>query len=190
MIQKTSELSALQLHHGPPETLEGRQEREKRVYSLLDRLCIEYERVDHPAAATMEACEAVDEVLNVRICKNLFLCNRQETQFFLLVMPADKPFHTKDFSKQVNSSRLSFAKAEHMIQFLDLYPGSASVLGLMNDAAHHVHLAIDEDVLKEKMFACHPCVNTSSLRFKTDDLIHIILPSLHITPSFVTLPSD
>ena len=178
----------MELLKGRPENEEGRLPREIRTYDFLDSLGIEYFRTDHEAASTMEACNEIDAILGVVICKNLFLCNRQQTVFHLLIMPDDKPFHTKDFSKQVGSSRLSFAKEEDMIRLLDLHPGSVSVMGLMNDSSHAVHLSIDEDVLKQTMFGCHPCVNTSSIRFATDDLINVILPAMHVTPQFVTLP--
>ena len=125
--------------------------------------------------------------LDVHICKNLFLCNRQKTNFYLLVMPGDKPFKTKELSKQMGISRLSFADESFMEQFLDIHPGSVSVLGLMNDKEHRVSLAIDEDVLKEEMFGCHPCENTSSIRFRTKDLTEKILPALDITPAIVHL---
>jgi Ala-tRNA(Pro) deacylase len=135
----------------------------------------------------MEVCADVDAILNVHICKNLFLCNRQKTNFYLLVMPGDKPFKTKELSKQMGISRLSFADESFMEQFLDIHPGSVSVLGLMNDKENRVNLVIDEDVLKEEMFGCHPCENTSSIRFKTRDLMEKILPALNITPTIVHL---
>ena len=135
----------------------------------------------------MEACEKIDAVLNVRICKNLFLCNRQKTKFYLLVMPGDKPFKTKELSGQMGISRLSFADESFMTELLDLYPGSVSVLGLMNDKEHRVQLVMDEDVLKEKYFGCHPCVNTSSLRFKTKDLVDKVIPALGAEPITVHL---
>ena len=135
----------------------------------------------------MEICADVDAVLQVHICKNLFLCNRQQTNFYLLVMPGDKPFKTKELSKQMGVSRLSFANEEYMAQFLDLHPGSVSVLGLMNDKEHRVQLVIDEDVLKEEFFGCHPCENTSSIRFATRDLTGVILPALKMQPIIVHL---
>ena len=173
----------MELLHGSPADMSGRSEREIRTYEFLDRLGIEYDRTDHPdqPATTMEVCERVDAVLNVHICKNLFLCNRQKTKFYLLIMPGDKPFRTKELSKQLNISRLSFAEETCMEQLLDIRPGSVSVLGLMNDKDHRVSLVIDEDVLKEEMFGCHPCENTSSVRFSTEDLLKIILPALSVT---------
>ena len=160
--------------------MSGREEREIKAYELLDRLEISFERTDHPdePATSMEVCAEIDAVLDVRICKNLFLCNRQKTSFYLLIMPGDKPFKTKELSKQLGISRLSFADEEHMREYLDLLPGSVSVLGLMNDKDQKVRLVFDEEVLQEEMFGCHPCMNTSSIRFRTKDLIEKILPAL------------
>ncbi len=182
----------MELLKGSPENRENRQEREVRGYDFLDKLGIEYERTDHPdePATTMEACAKIDAVLNVRICKNLFLCNRQKTNFYLLIMPGDKPFKTKELSKQMGISRLSFADEGFMKELLDLYPGSVSVLGLMNDKEKRVQLVIDEDVLKEEYFGCHPCVNTSSLRFKTEDLTDKVIPALNARPVTVQLTGE
>ncbi len=175
------------LEKGRPASVEGRLDKEIRVYDFLDRLGVDYERVDHPALMTMEACEAVDKVLDTRICKNLFLCNAQRTQFYLLLMPGDKKFKTAVLSKQIGSARLSFAEPEYMLEMLDITPGSVSVMGLMNDKNRRVRLLIDEDVLKEPVFACHPCINTSSLRFATRELTEKILPALGETVTTVAL---
>lgn len=182
----------MELFKGSPENTEGRQDREVRVYDFLDKLGIEYERTDHPdePATTMEACEKIDAILNVRICKNLFLCNRQKTMFYLLIMPGDKPFKTKELSKQMGISRLSFADETFMKELLDVYPGSVSVLGLMNDKERVVQLVVDEDVLGEEYFGCHPCVNTSSLRLKTKDLVEKIIPALKAEPTIVRLVGE
>ena len=138
----------------------------------------------------MEVCAKVDAILDVHICKNLFLCNRQETDFYLLVMPGDKPFKTKEISHQLGISRLSFAKECYMEQYLDLHPGSVSALGLINDKDHRVTLLLDEDIQKEEMFGCHPCMNTSSIRFQTRDLFEKILPALHVQPVLVKLGTE
>ena len=179
----------MELFHGSPADMSTRQEREKRSYALLDKLGIEFDRTDHPdaPATTMEVCAEVDAVLNVRICKNLFLCNRQRTKFYLVIMPGDKPFKTKELSGQMGISRLSFGDESTMEKLLDLHPGSVSVLGLMNDRENQVQLVIDEDVLKEEYFGCHPCENTSSIRFKTVDLKDKLLPALRHEPVLVTL---
>ncbi len=151
-------------------------ERAKKAFALLDRLGVPYRRVEHPAAETMEVCAAISDALDARICKNLFLCNRQQTQFYLLAMPEDKPFYTKDLSRQIGSSRLSFAPPEKMEELLGCSPGSCSVLGLANDTERRVHLIFDRDVLEAERFACHPCDNTGSLAIATRDLIEKLLP--------------
>ncbi len=169
----------MELLDGRPESMDGRLPREVRTYDLLDSLGIEYKRTDHERTDTMEACNAVDEVLGVVICKNLFLCNRQKTAFYLLMMPGDKKFKTKELSAQINSARLSFAQPEDMLKYLDIEPGSVSIMGLMNDKDHVVQLLIDEDVLKEEYLGCHPCVNTSSLKMRVDDVIKKFLPAVN-----------
>ena len=153
----------------------NRLEKEMRVYELLEKLNIPYERVDHEEAMNMEACEEIDKALGVTMCKNLFLCNRQKTDFYLLLMPGEKKFLTKDFSKQLGVSRLSFADGEFMEKYLDITPGSVSVLGLMNDTEHEVHLSIDKDLLADEYIGCHPCINTSSLKFKMNDILEKFL---------------
>ena len=151
--------------------------KEERCYDFLDSLGIEYTRVDHTAADTMEMCAEAKKVLGVGICKNLFLCPRNKSQFYLLVMPGDKPFKTKELSAQIGSSRLSFAGEEDMAEFLDITPGSVSILGLMNDKENRVKLLVDKDLLEDEQFGCHPCINTSSLKFKTTDVFEKILPA-------------
>ena len=180
----------MELQNGRPENVNDRLDKEIRVYDFLDKLSVTYQRVDHEAAMTMEACEEIDRTLgdDTAICKNLFLCNRQETNFYLLLMPGDKPFKTKDLSAQIGSARLSFAKPEYMEKYLDITPGSVSVLGLMNDHEKKVQLLIDEDVLKDPYFGCHPCINTSSLKFTTKDFIEKIIPALEHEPIIVNLP--
>ena len=177
----------MKLQNGRPADTTGRLEKELRCYDLLDRLGVPYERVDHAPAMTMEVCQEIDRVLNAVICKNLFLCNRQETAFYLLMIPDTKVFHTKDLSAQIGAARLSFAKPEYMEKFLDITPGSVSVLGLMNDHDHNVTLLVDSDIAKSEYFGCHPCVNTSSLRIKTADLFGKILPAVGHEPTIVAL---
>lgn len=177
----------LVLLKGRPECDAGRLKKEIRCYDLLDRLGVEYFRIDHEAAETMEICEQIDKTLGALICKNLFLCNRQQTAFYLLMIPGNKVFKTKDLSKQIGSTRLSFAGAEHMEQYLDITPGSVSILGLMNDPENHVQLLVDEDVLKGEYVGCHPCINTSSLRLKSEDLFGPVLDAMGHTMRVVKL---
>lgn len=167
----------MELIKGRPEDEAGRLPREIRTYDYLDSLGIEYFRTDHEPADNMEACNKIDAILGVIICKNLFLCNRQKTDFYLLMMPGDKKFKTKELSAQINSSRLSFAEPEDMLKYLDIEPGAVSIMGLMNDHDHGVRLLIDEDVLAGENIGCHPCVCTSSLKMSTKDVIEKFLPS-------------
>lgn len=166
------------LEKGRPANCAGRLEKEIRCYDLLDGLGVDYWRVDHYAANTIEVCAAIDEVLGATICKNLFLCNRQKTAFYLLMIPGNKVFKTKDLSHQIGSSRLSFAGAEDMEKYLDITPGSVSVLGLMNDKDKQVQLLVDEEILGDEWLGCHPCINTSSLRIKTADVFGPVLKAM------------
>ena len=184
----------LEVFKGRPSDIGQRLERETRVYDLLDTLGVRYERVDHEPAMTMEVCAQIDEAFGrVRgaeaasiedreshpvICKNLFLCNRQKTRYYLLMMPGDKKFLTKDLSAQINSARLSFAGDEDMLAFLDVTPGSVSVMGLMNDKENRVQLLVDKDVLAAEYVGCHPCINTSSIRLKTADVFGAFLQAV------------
>lgn len=178
----------MQLSSGRPADLSNRLNKEVRVYDLLDKLGIEYKRVDHPTAETMEACLEIEKVLGVEICKNLFLRNRQKTEFYLLMMPGSKPFKTKDITKQLGCARLSFAEAEFMEEFLDITPGSVSVLGLMNDKENRVRLIIDKDIMSGEYIGCHPCINTSSLAIKTEDILNKFLPAVGHTATIVEMP--
>lgn len=166
------------LQQGRPADCSQRLPKEIRVYDLLDNLGISYERVDHEAAMTMEACAEIDKVMQAAMCKNLLLCNRQCTDFYMLMLPGDKLFKTKELSSQIGSSRLSFAGGKYMEQFLDITPGSLSGLGLMNDKENKVQLLIDEALLTSEYIGCHPCVNTSSLKLKTRDLLDTIIPAM------------
>lgn len=175
------------LYTGRP--TETRTPREERCYDLLDRLAIPYWRADHDHADTIEACLAVEAVLGCRICKNLFLCNRQKTDFYLLLMPGDKPFRTAILSKEIGSSRLSFGEADSMEALLGLAPGSVSVLGLMNDREKRVSLLIDRDLTGEEFLGCHPCLNSSTLKIAMTDVLRTLLPALGHEPRFVDLPT-
>ncbi|WP_343209870.1 prolyl-tRNA synthetase associated domain-containing protein [Anaerolentibacter hominis] len=175
------------LYTTKPDNGDQRLSKEMSTYKLLEELEIDFIRVDHGAAGTIEDCLEVEKLLGTDICKNLFLCNRQETKFYLLMMPGEKPFKTKELSGQIGSSRLSFAKAEYMEQFLHITPGSVSVMGLMNDKENKVQLLIDQDILRQEYIGCHPCVNTSSMKLKTKDIVEKFLPAVHHSPILVEL---
>lgn len=175
------------VHNGRPTNPEGRLARELAVYDLLDSLSVPYLRLDHEALYTIEACHEADALLGVAMCKNLFLCNQSRTAFYLLLMPGEKRFRTKEFSRLIGSSRLSFAPEEAMESLLGLTPGSVTPLGLMNDTEKRVSLYLDADLLTEQYLGCHPCINTSSLRIATKDLLEVILPALGREYGVVTL---
>ena len=176
----------IKLYKGRSE--DKRIEKEERCYELLDSLGIEFYRADHDFADTIEACHGVEKVLGCEICKNLLLTNRQMTDVYLLLMPGDKPFKTKLLSKQIGSARLSFASAQQMLEHLDITPGSVSVLGLMNDKENKVRLLIDRDLLKQEYIGCHPCINSSTLKIRTGDILNKLLPAMGHEASFVDLP--
>ncbi|MCI5898798.1 MAG: prolyl-tRNA synthetase associated domain-containing protein [Firmicutes bacterium] len=175
------------IYHGRPDNAADRLPKEMAVYDLLETLAVPYSRVDHEITPTVEACAEIEKILGIGICKNLFLCNRQKTDFYLLMMPGEKVFKTKDLSHQLGCARLSFADSSFMEEYLDITPGSVSVLGLMNDRENHVRLLIDRDLLKEEYLGCHPCINTSSLKIRTADILEKILPAVHHEYTLVDL---
>lgn len=170
--------------------VDSRLMKEMAAYDLLEKLNIPYRRIDHDVTASIEDCHDVDKLLGITICKNLFLCNSQKTDFYLLMMSGDKKFRTKELSGQIQSSRLSFAPAEYMEKYLDITPGSVSIMGLMNDTDRKVKLLIDEDVIKEEYLGCHPCINTSSLKIRTKDIIDKFLPYTGHVPKYVQLTGE
>ena len=175
-----------EVYTGPP--AESRDPNEMAVYAFLDQLGIAYLRCDHDYANTMEDCKAVEAVLGVPICKNLLLTNRQQTQFYLLLMPGDKPFKTKDLTAQLGSARLSFAAAGHMERLLGAQPGSASVFELMHDREGLVRLLVDRELEEAPWFGGHPCFSTSTLKISRADLFDKFLPAVRHTPTWVELP--
>ncbi len=176
-----------QVYYGRPVDTEDRLDKEIAVYDLLDELQMEYARVDHEVLMTVEDCKGVDRLLGIEICKNLFLCNSQKTKFYLLMMPGKKKFDTKTVSKQIGSSRLSFGKPEYMKELLNLTPGSVSILGLMNDNQRKVQLLMDREILESEFLGCHPCINTSSIKLKTKEVLKKFLPAVNHEPIVVDL---
>ncbi len=160
---------------------------ELAVYDRLEELALPYERVDHDHADTIEACHLVEAVLGCQICKNLFLCNRQQTEFYLLMMPGDKPFKTKFLSAQLDCARLSFADGGHMEQYLQTIPGSVSALELLFDTDHKVQLVIDRDLMGDAFISGHPGISTSTLQLRREDLLRFVESTGH-PPVYVDLP--
>ncbi len=169
----------IKLYKGRPTDTDGRLEKEIKVYDLLDRTGIDYWRTDHEAVNTIDEGRDIDAVLDAEICKNLFLCNRQKTNFYLLMMPGDKKLDTKQLSHQLGVARLTFADAENMLKYLDITPGSVSVMGLMNDTENKVQLIVDRSIFESEFVGCHPCINTTSLKLRTSDLFNIVLPLMN-----------
>ena len=153
-------------------------EKEMQSYIFLEENGVEYIRAEHDEASTIELCEEIEKVIDAKICKNLLLCNRQQTKFYMLLIPGDMVFKTKYLSAQINSARLSFAGGEQMEKLLNVSPGSLTVLALMFDKNKEVELLIEKNIFKEEYFGCHPCVNTASVRFLTSDLKEKVLPAL------------
>ena len=167
-------------------------QKEMQSYLFLEENGVEYVRAEHDEAATIELCEGVEKVIGAKICKNLLLCNRQQTKFYMLLIPGNMPFKTKYLSAQINSSRLSFASGEKMEELLNVSPGSLTVLSLMFDREENVELLIEKNVFNDGYFACHPCVNTATVKFKTEDLKGKVLPALNRNYTVVDLecPED
>ncbi len=175
---------------GRPVTKERRLAKEVRTYDLLDKLKIPFKRIDHEVAMTIADCDEIDHLFGCKIYKNLFLRNSKGDEYYMVVMPGNKKFRTAILSKQLGTTRLSFADEKYMEDFLDLTPGSVTVMGLMNDHDNKVKLVIDKELLNEKYFACHPCINTSSIRMLTSDVIDVFLPAVHHEPVFVDLGDE
>jgi len=187
-VKQEVNMNISELYSGAPENTADRLPKEQRVYELLASLGMEFYRIDHEHADTIEQCHEIEKTLGAEICKNLFLTNRQQTDFYLLLMPGDKPFKTKLLSKQIGSARLSFASPEHMEKHLDITPGSVSVLGLMNDKENAVRLLIDSDLLRDEYIGCHPCINSSTLKLRTSDVLEKLLPAVQHGYTAVELP--
>lgn len=165
------------LKSGAPKDISGREEREKRTYEFLEKLDISYVRADHDAAFTIADCDGIDEKMGTKMCKNLFLCNSQKTKFYLVMLPGEKKFSSKDFAHKMGIARVSFAPEEYMAEYLDILPGAVSVMGLMNDKDGNVTLVMDKSVADGEYIGCHPCVNTSSLKIRTADIFEKFLPA-------------
>ena len=183
-------MEQLVLYEGRPADCTGRLEKEVRTYDFLDKLGIHYWRTDHAwmKADTMEDCHVIDACLNAAVCKNLFLCNRQKTNFYLLMMPGNKPFKTKELSHQLGIARLSFASPEDMEQYLDCTPGSSSIMGLMNDPENHVQLLLDKDVKAGEFIGCHPCITGDTKVYAKWEKNAPVLPDtyeLNVSGAFV-----
>lgn len=163
----------------------GRSVRENEAFALLDSLGIKYERVEHEAAMTIDACADIDRTLDTPLCKNLFLTNSAKTDWFLLLLPGEKPFRTRVVADQIGSTRLSFGSEDKMLEYLNLTPGSVTIMGLMYDKERKVRLLIDRELCKNEFLCFHPCINTGSVKAKTADMFGKFLEYTHHEPTFI-----
>ena len=183
--------SQVKIYDGrPTEDDENRTMAETAVYDFLDSAGVAYTTLCHPAAFTMEECEAVRKAIGAPVFKNLFLTNKQQTLYFLLMIPADKPFKTNYLSSQLGCARLSFASSEAMSELLHIAPGAVSPLGLIHDKECRVRLIVDRDLSATERYACHPCVNTASVALSLTDLLEKVVPATGHTVTWVNLPDE
>ena len=164
-----------------------RGELETKVYETLKKLNIPFERVDNDSVESMEECVEISAKLGAEIRKSIFLCNHKKTGLYLVIMPADKHFDTKTFCAKIGCSRVSFASPECMQEYLGVQPGTATVMGVLNDEARKVQVVIDKEVAEAEWFACNPGANTTHIKFKTSQLLNSFLPSVKHRPIVVTL---
>lgn len=183
-------MKPMELFSGHPPYTAVMGDAERSVYDFLDRRGVVYETLCHEAAFTMEECAAVEERIGAPVCKNLFLCNRQQTQFYLLMLPGDKVFKTKYLSSELGCARLSFAGESHMVELLGIHPGAVSPMGLLNDSEGKVQLVVDRDLLSSEFLGCHPCVNTATLKLRMDDLLGKVVPATGHEYRIVDLKTD
>ena len=160
-------------------------ETQRKVYAALERLGIPVERIDNDPAVTMEDCEAVDAALGVPTVKTLLLCNRQQTMFYLYVMPGDKPFSTKDFGAALQISRVSFAPAEKLREFLGTEVGATTPLSLVADPDKRVRLIIDKAAVAPEAIGFPDGTTTCYMRMRTADLLGQFIPAAGHEPTFI-----
>lgn len=160
---------------------------EGKVHQLLNELKIDFWWVDNDEVSSMEECIEINNSLGAEIVKTVFLCNRQKTIFYLMILPPNKPFDSKAFSAAMNAPRLSFASGELMEQYLGVTPGSATIMGLINDTDNNIELVIDKDIAEKEWFACNPGTNKSHIKLKTSDLLGKVLPSINHIPKVISL---
>jgi len=155
------------------------------VYTTLQDLQVPFERVDTDEAITMEDCILINEKLHVQIVKTLFLCNRQQTNFYLFVTTADKPFVTKDFSSAVGIPRVSFASVELLNNLLGTPVGGATIFGTLLDKENKVQVLIDKDVLNEEWYGCSDGTPRGYMKISRDWILNDFLQYTQHTPTFI-----
>ncbi len=170
---------------GAPEDKRG--ELETKVYAEFKELGIDFKRVDNDEAISMEECVEISNTWGAEIRRTVVVCNRQTTNYYLVVMPADKRFDTKTFAHNMECARVSFASEEDMIKILGVSHGNASVVSILNDKDNMVQVVLDKDVADDEYFACNVGINTTHIMFKTDDLINKFLVKEEHNPKIIEL---
>ena len=158
---------------------------QKITYEALEKLQIPFERVDTDEAVTMEDCAAINEKLNMDMVKTLFLCNRQQTDFYLLVTTGDKPFRSKNFSNALGVSRVSFAPVESMESMLGTKIGATTIFSSLLDDKNRVRVVFDRDVLFKKWYGCSDGTTTGYMKLRTDDIYQRFLPFTKHIPTVI-----
>jgi Ala-tRNA(Pro) deacylase len=152
---------------------------QKRVFGALNDLHIPFQRVDTDEAITMDDCVMIDQRLQMKMVKTLFLCNRQQTEFYLFITCGDKSFRSKDFSHALGISRVSFAPAEMLLTMLHTHVGAATVLSMLEDDDNRVKVVMDKDVTAEEWYGCSDGTTTGYMKLRTDDVMNVFLPFVH-----------
>ncbi len=160
---------------------------EENVYTKLNELNIQFDRVDNDTVEAMEECVEISNKLGAEIRKTIIVCNEKKTQFYLVVLPAEKRFDSKLFRDKMGCSRVSFAKAEDMQEILGVVPGSATIMSVINDKDNIVKVAIDKEVADSEFFACNTGENTRHIKIKTSDLLNVFLPNVNHEPTIIEL---
>ena len=159
------------------------------IFARLDALQVPYTRHEHAPAHTIEDCLRLPYAApDLTICKNILLCNRQQTEFYLYITLPDKPFRTGTVSKLLGASRLSFAPADALHRLMQLESGSLAPFGLWFVSGVSMHFAVDNDVRATRRIAFHPCDNTATVIFDQQDFWARVVPDCGIAPQFIDVP--
>ena len=164
-----------------------RTELQKSVYETFEKLNIPFERVDTDEAVTMDDCVAINDKLDMKMVKTLFLCNRQQTDFYLFVTRGDKPFRSKDFSHALDIARVSFAPAELLLDMLQTPVGATTVLSMLVDTENRVKVVLDSEVVREEWYGCSDGTTTGYLKIRTTDIVHRFLDYTNHKPMIVSI---
>ena len=150
------------------------REAAKPALEKLDELGIKYYYYEHPLAKTMEDCEGIGADVGAKHFKNIYACDHTETNFFIIIIRADKKFRTSEVSRKLGVSRLSFCTDEMLQENLGVVSGAVTPLALMNDKEHKTLLVVDKDILRDEMVCCHPLTSDASVAMHRYDLIKFV----------------